>query len=72
MDELTERILAAEEDRKAHPEDWKVIIECRGCGATREVPVNKEEVQKYRDEHGTNVMTTSACLKCEPEEAEED
>jgi len=63
MDELTAKILADMEDQKAHPEDWRIIMECRDCGKTWEYPINKDEVVKYRKKYGTDILLTH-CEYC--------
>lgn len=75
-DWLTERLLAEEEDRKLHPDDWRYIHECLQCHRRTEHGQHKSEIikarQYYKLQDGELVVIRSYCEKCSPDSDEED
>lgn len=64
MDEFTAKIMADEEDRKAHPENWTLPFVCKICGKRRDVSFPKEEVALQRQRHGDDPVMTDGCSLC--------
>ena len=72
MEELAARILEDQKDQAAHPENWRIILQCRQCSRTKDFPTHKDEVNKYRNAHaGSDVLVQDSCEQCtEPEDQE--
>lgn len=68
MDELTRRILEADKDRQAHPEDYAYTLVCSECQGRNTFGCPKAEVVKYRERAGvgpgTPVVLPVICDRC--------
>jgi len=66
-DALTRKLLAEEEDRRLHPEDYRLPLRCPVCGRSAWHQFPKAEVLAYRKRHGGNPLE-AFCQKCEEKE----
>ena len=76
-DWLTKRLLAEEEDRKLHPDDWRFIHECPSCHRQVSRGIHKSEIEKSRAYYNLKpgelvVIRIGVCDKCHPDKDDEE
>lgn len=67
-DDLTERLLAQDQDQLQHPDDYRFLVICMDCGKEESRPISKADIYKAREFYGLKpdalVQVRSHCAEC--------